>query len=143
MGRAQTVSGDFDGDGRADAVSLYDYAGTTSALWFFKSTGVKSSEPSMVFASSNWDAKRTKLIAGDFNGDGKDELMAFYSYGGTKTGVWLFARTAKGAFEPRLLFVSDQWNLDRTTLTAGRQNGKSVVVAVYDYGDSNISLWRF
>ncbi|MDQ3680176.1 MAG: esterase, partial [Actinomycetota bacterium] len=35
-----------------------------------------------------WES--SKLVAGDFNGDGRHDIGMFYNYGGGNTGLWTF-----------------------------------------------------
>ena len=77
--RSKITSGDFNGDGRCDLAVLYDYGNAATALWMFSSNG-SSFAPSLWWASGpgNWEWSRSKIAAGDFNGDGRDDLGVFY-----------------------------------------------------------------
>ncbi len=142
--KTKAVTGDFDGDDKADVIALYDYGEAISRLWFFRSTGSSFASPVSVFYSTQWDFSRTKLVSGDFNGDGKDELLAFYNYGGTSTGVFVIEWSPNGAFKnPRQLFFSRHWDWTKTRLLSVKQGSKSRVVAAYNYGGSKTGLWTF
>lgn len=142
--RAKWVTGDFNGDGRSDVIALYNYGGTTSGLWLWKSTGSSLTHPGQVFSSPYWSWDNTKLVAGDFNGDGKDELFAFYTYGGTNTGVFVFEQNPDGAFKyPRMVFFSPYWDWARTRLLSVKDGARSKVVAAYNYGGTQMGLWVF
>ncbi|MFD2122982.1 FG-GAP repeat domain-containing protein [Streptomyces cirratus] len=106
--------GDFDGDGRADVGVLYDYdqtdRGNRSGLWTFTSTGSGFSSPKKVWDSEgdavkswNWDV--SKPVAGDFNGDGKADLVSCTTTGpdegGNHTGLWTFTSTGSGFSSPK------------------------------------------
>lgn len=144
--RMKTVAGDFDGDGKADLLVLHNDGGSQSTFWLFKSTGAAYAQPIRVFTSGYWEWSRTKLVSGDFNGDGKDEAFALYTYGGTSTGVFVFEQNPDGTFKyPRQVFFSPYWDWGRTTLVAGRIDGgaKESMIAVYDYGGAVTGLWLF
>ncbi len=142
--KVQAVSGDFDGDGKIDVMALYDYGGTTSGIFYFKSAGSSMASPVRVFFSRYWTAGMTKLAAGDFDSDGRDEIMAFYNYGGTSTGVWIFDTNADGTLKyPTFIFYSPYWDWNSTTLISVRDGAKSKVIASYDYGDAGMGLWKF
>lgn len=142
---AKSVAVDFDGDGKADILSLYNYGGTKTGIFLFKSTG-NGFVVSKVFESQYWDWNNTKLVVGDFNADGKQEVLAFYTYGGSKTGVFLFKLNASGQFDyPKMIFYSPYWNWSQTKLIAGKNRGgkQDNVIAVYDYGGTTTGLWLF
>ncbi len=143
--RAKWVSGDFNGDGYADAIALYDYGGTKSGLWLFASTGSGFAQPKLVFASDHWSSGQTKLASGDFDGDGKDELLALYGYGGTSTGVWLIDELDRGSTYLRRAFYSSYWDWAKTKLVSGDFDGNGAVDAgaIYEYGSTSTGFWVF
>ncbi|MHB0976515.1 MAG: N-acetylmuramoyl-L-alanine amidase [Candidatus Aquicultorales bacterium] len=143
VARTKAVTGDFDGDKKSDIIALYNYGGTTSSLWFFKALDSSFANPANVFSSAQWDWTKTKLVSGDFNGDGKDELFAFYTYGGNSTGVFVFEQNAQGQFSYREVFHSDGWNWNATRLLSVKEAGKSKVIAAYNYGGTTTGLWTF
>ncbi|MHB0976207.1 MAG: fibronectin type III domain-containing protein [Candidatus Aquicultorales bacterium] len=144
LANAKTVTGDFNGDGRADAIALYNGGGSNSTLRFFASNGVNAfAAPTTVFTSAGWNWGSTKLVAGDFNGDGKDELFAFYNYGGTHTGVYVFEQNAQGQFSYRMVFDSQYWDWTKTRILSAKDGAKSKVIAAYNYGGTTTGLWVF
>ncbi|MCL5291085.1 MAG: VCBS repeat-containing protein [Actinobacteria bacterium] len=143
--RESTILGDFNGDGRADVLSLYGYGGTTSAFWLWRGTANGYTNPEMVFFSTGWEQGRTKLVSGDFDQDGRDEVVAFYLYSGTTTGAFFFDTAADGALiYPRQVFFSEFWDWGRTMLaTLGPNEANTVsIVAMYGYSGST-AIWRF
>ncbi|MCL6614630.1 MAG: fibronectin type III domain-containing protein, partial [Firmicutes bacterium] len=144
LSRAKVVTGDFNGDGRFDAIALYDDGGTSSRLIYFESSGSSFKDPRTVFSSTQWSFANTKLVSGDFNADSKDELFAFYTYGGTSTGVFTFTQNPDGTFSyPKQVFRSDHWDWQKTRLLSVKEKGKSKVIAAYDYGGTSTGLWLF
>ncbi|MHB0977731.1 MAG: FG-GAP-like repeat-containing protein [Candidatus Aquicultorales bacterium] len=143
--RTKPAAVDFDGDGKTDILTLYNYGGTKTGIFLFKSTGT-GWEVSKVFESPYWSWANTKLVVGDFDANETQEVLAFYSYGGTSTGVFLFKQDATGKFEyPKMIFHSPNWDWTKTSLIAGKDEGtaRDNVVAVYDYGKASTGLWRF
>ncbi|MCL5290951.1 MAG: glucosaminidase domain-containing protein [Actinobacteria bacterium] len=139
------VTGDFNGDGVTDLIGLYDYGGQVAAFWLWKGKSNGALEnPVKVFYMPSWEVSQTKLVSGDFDGDGKNEVMAFYSYGGTKVGVYLFKMNASGVFDnPRQIFYSPYWDWGRTTLLSMKAGSRADVVAAYNYGGTEMGLWQF
>ena len=88
-----SVSGDFDGDGDTDVAQFVEYNGGV-AIDIFRSNGNTFTRRGAVWNSGKgWSIDKIKrhIASGDFNGDGKDDICAFYDYGKgeTRAFVWL------------------------------------------------------
>ncbi|MEU6479887.1 VCBS repeat-containing protein [Streptomyces sp. NPDC047017] len=77
-GLVMTTAGDFNGDGRTDLVGI----DTEHRLWLYPGTGTAGTYGARVqlYGGSSWNGVHG-LAAGDFNGDGKADLMAVWSDG--------------------------------------------------------------
>jgi len=77
---SKLTSGDFNGDNRDDLAILYGYAGARSRLWMFLGSNNRFNIPTPWWNSGagSWDWARTKMVAGDFNGDNKSDLSGLY-----------------------------------------------------------------
>ncbi|MHB0977135.1 MAG: S8 family serine peptidase [Candidatus Aquicultorales bacterium] len=142
--QTKMVTGDFNGDFKADVMSLYNYGGATSGLWLFTSSGTAFSSPSNTFFSTAWSWGNSKPVTGDFNADGRDDLVIFYRYARTTTGAFLFTSRADGSLNsPQSIFFSTAWDWSQTRLLSARDGAGSKIVAVYDYGGTTMGLWVF
>lgn len=142
---AKSVALDFDGDEKTDILSFYKYGEGQTGVLLFKSTGI-GFVLDKIFHSNYWSWNNTKLVAGDFDGDGRGEVIALYNYGNAKTGFWLFETGTGGTFQnPKALFYSPAWDWNNTTLVSGSMDGgiRDTAVAVYNYGNTTIGFWPF
>ncbi|WP_415947926.1 trypsin-like serine protease [Streptomyces sp. KLOTTS4A1] len=166
--RSKPVHGDFNGDGKDDVAVLYDNGeqtggGNRSALWTFTSTGDDFTDPVRVWDSaesfSSWTWAGSKPMAGDFDGDGRDDIAVLYDYGTTedgrrRTGLWTFTSTGTGFANPVKKWDSADsgrsWTWASSTPMAGDHNGdgKDDITVLYDNGKQSdgryrTALWHF
>ncbi|MFD6109299.1 transglycosylase family protein [Streptomyces yangpuensis] len=168
--RSKVTTGDFDGDGKADVGVLYNNGQTgegvnQTALWTFTSTGSGFSGPvkkwdNVSAGTGSWNWDRSKLVAGDFTGDGKSDVAVFYDNGTSAGGVnqsalWTLASTGSGFSGPsrkwdNVSAGSGSWNWDRSKVVAGdfTGDGKADVGVLYDIGQTSggvnqTALWTF
>ncbi len=157
------ASGDFDGDGKTDLGVLYNYGKdgdrNRTALWTFKGTPNGFEAPRKVWDSRDdtavpsWNWSTSKLVAGDFNGDGRADIGVLYDYGrtgsGNRTGLWTFTSNGTGFAGPKQVWDSStdpvkSWNWTAGKPVAGDFNGdgKTDIGVLYDYGNRT-ALWTF
>jgi hypothetical protein len=143
VSRTKFVTGDFDGDGRSEIAALYDYGNDSTGLWLFNSDGT-SPRRTWVTNPGGWGWNRSKLTAGDFNGDGRAEIAVLYDYSNDVTGLWLFNSDGTS---PRRTWVTNPggWGWNRSKLTVGDFNGdnRSEIAVFYDYSNDNSGLFYF
>ncbi|MFF8570932.1 S1 family peptidase, partial [Streptomyces sp. NPDC015408] len=109
----RTPAGDFDGDGRSDVGVLYDNGqgsdGTNrTALWTMAGNGTGFGGPVRAWDSAtggSWDWGRSKVVPGDFDGDGRGDVGVLYDYGrqsdGTnRTALWTLTSSGSGFGKP-------------------------------------------
>ena len=149
-----TVSGDFDGDGKDDIAALYNYGIDESRIHVFKSTGGNFSyqTPNGWWKSNGYDSQRVKgrSVSGDFNGDGKDDIAAFYDYGNGETRIHVFLSDGSkfnyqgpaGWWSPNGYYDA---NMITNRVVSGDFNGdgKDDIAAFYDYGNSKTRVHIF
>ncbi|MEW2632420.1 FG-GAP-like repeat-containing protein [Streptomyces sp. NPDC048389] len=150
FGNFDIYSGDFDGDGRDDVAAWYDYADGHDTLFTFTSKadgGFNAPVASWDSPAGNWWYKNVQPAVGDFNGDGRDDLAAFYGYDNGDMKLWTFTTDANGGFNsPVSSYSSTTWgSRDRTTVHAGDfdGDGRDDLAAWYDYADGHdaIHVW--
>ncbi len=139
----KTHVGDFNGDGKDDVMKFdVPSSGSTSGgLWVGLSTGSS-------FSGSKWATwttyKDMKTLVGDFNGDGKDDVMKFDvpSSGKSYNGLWV-------GLSDGTKFNTSRWDTWSTykemKVLVGDFNGDGrddvMKFDVSDKGDSNLGLW--
>ena len=57
-----------------------------------------------------WDTARAKPVAGDFNGDGKADIAAFYGYDEGQTKIYAFEDVAASTVKLRQAWDSGKHN---------------------------------
>ncbi|ANB06390.1 hypothetical protein SAM40697_2431 [Streptomyces ambofaciens] len=137
--RSKAFTGDFDGDGDGDVGVLYDYGrqsdGTNrTALWTLTSGGTGFGKPVKVWDSAgsiSWEWSRSKVVTGDFDGDGRDDVGVLYgngagSDGAHRTALWTLTSSGTGFGKPVKVWDSTgsiSWDWERSKVTSGDFDG--------------------
>jgi len=146
---SKIVTGDFTGDGKDDVAVLYGYAGNQSKLWVFKSNGSSYNWPVQWWDSGpgNWDWNGSKIIAGDFNGDGKSDVAALYDYGNAQSKLWVFKSGGSSFSSPTQWWDSGvgNWDAASSKITGGDfdSDGQGDIAAFYKYGNLQTKAFVF
>ncbi len=145
----RVVSGDFDGDGKDDIAAFYDYGGTTTRIHVWKSTGTSFAWPTTPgwWSSTSYTASKItgRVVSGDFNGDGKDDIAAFCenSTYSASLHVWLSTGSSFTYQGSTGWWTSNDYKAGKITdrVVCGDFNGdgKDDIAALYDYGTYSIT----
>ena len=140
----RTAVGDFNGDGKDDVAFMYYYPDHSTKIFVELSTGSsfygyvwKKWDPNMFQADKVTD----RFTAGDFNGDGKDDLAVMYDYGKGNPKIFVYLSTG-GGFQDYTWksWIENTYDPKKIAgrFTAGDVNGdgKDDLIAMYDYGNS-------
>lgn len=146
--RMTVNSGDFNGDGRDDVAVWYDYSDGSDKLHTFlaKSDGGFATPFSSFQRTDGWTAANMKFATGDFNGDGRDDLGALYGYSNGEVKFIDFPARPDGGFgEPVHGWSSTSWDFQRASVHSGDfdGDGRDDLAAWYDYGDGHDAVIRF
>ena len=150
----RVTSGDFNGDGKDDVSAMYDYGEGKMRIHMFISTGSsfnwKYWYGDMVGGNFYASGVTGRYEAGDFNGDGKDDIAAMYGYadGRTRVHVWLSNGTSLN--QRTAWFIQDTpyyYNTERVNnrFVAGDFNddGKDDIGTLYEYSGGTMMLHVF
>ncbi|MEU7015091.1 FG-GAP-like repeat-containing protein [Streptomyces sp. NPDC046385] len=149
VSQSQWVSGDFNGDGRDDLAALYGYGDGANGMFTFlgQADGTFVQVPRSAYTGpGGWDATKGKLVAGDYNGDGRDDVVMLYDHGNCDTGAYTFLSKADGSFNN--IFGSwrsgaGNWCQGNTKFVGGDFNGdgRDDLVGLYGYNDGSVTAW--
>lgn len=124
---------DFNGDGRADVVArstdgrLLLYKGNGAGGWFAGSTQI----------GKGWNAMSQIFYVGDFDGDGKPDLMARRS----DATLWLYASDGKGGWRYSKQ-IGKGWSGMTAIFSPGDFDGNGTSDVLARSSDGNLRLYR-
>jgi hypothetical protein len=144
----KVVPGDFTGDGKSDVALFYDYGGGHVAIYVLPGTaGGTFGTAVRAWDAPSWGSgAATRLVPGDFTGDGKTDLSLFYDYGGGHVAIYVLPGTAGGTFGTAVrAWDAPSWGSGAATrLVPGDYtgDGKTDLSLFYDYGNGHVALFN-
>ncbi|MFC9627627.1 FG-GAP-like repeat-containing protein [Streptomyces sp. NPDC056930] len=145
------ITGDFNGDGRGDMAVLKGYSDTSVKLWVTLGRadgGFDTPFTAWSAAAGSFHISYMTPQAGDFNGDGRDDMAVWYNYTDGTTKLWTFTSTAKGTFNAPFSSWSapaGSWSRTRTKFITGDFNGdgRDDLSVFYGQGDDTVKTYVF
>ncbi|MBT2480366.1 FG-GAP-like repeat-containing protein [Streptomyces sp. ISL-94] len=145
------LAGDFNGDGRSDMATVYDYGSDAMALYIVPAKedgGFSAPVLGYVTGKGNWNNSHAQWTAGDFNGDGREDLAALYAYSDGGNGLFTFLGNADGTFTSlgrSAYYAPGGWSGNAAKIVAGDFNGdkRDDVAMMYDHGSCSTGTHTF
>ncbi len=145
----RSVGGDFNGDGKDDYATLFDYGNNTAQWHTFLSTGSSFSEEIWRTDSEYYvSCAGGKLTSGDFNGDGLDDVAVIYKYTAHNTSIHVFLSTGN-SFKSWQTWFSDTTGYPSDPVidkvVAGDFNGDTLddIAVMYEYSKYHAEIHVF
>lgn len=143
------VAGDFNADNRDDLGIMYGYGDGGVGLFDFPATAqglFTGGTRSWYDPPGNWGFGQTKLVAGDFDGDGHADVAALYGYASGEVGLFSFLSDTSGNFtrgDTRSWDRPTGWGFNQMVLTVGgfTSSGRDDIGILYGYGDASVALF--
>jgi hypothetical protein len=143
--------GDVNSDGRSDVLAYYRYDNGQLALWVWPGTqgGSFPTAQQAWQTPSGWDGHRVRPVGvGDFNRDGRADVMAFYRYDPDWVNLWRWSGKADGTAGPGevVWHVEKWWDGHRNTpIGVADITGDRIpdVQAFYRYDGGQAKIWSW
>ena len=126
--------GDFNGDQFVDVLARER---STGHLWLYRGNGTGGWLP-RVRVGTGWNAYNSIVGPGDFNGDGRVDLLAREAATGD---LWLYPGNGTGGWLQRVR-VGQGWNSLTTVMSPGDFNGDRTADVVGRDTQGNLWLYR-
>jgi len=147
---ARWVSGDFNGDGYADVMAMYNLGGSTTGAYEWLGTSSGLNYKGQIWQASGFTWSAARWVSGDFNGDGRADVMAMYnlgtqSDGSNATGAYEWLGTSSGLSYKGQIWQASGFTWSAAQFVAGDFNGDGLddVMAMYNLGSSTTGAYEW
>ncbi|MGZ4987464.1 MAG: GH25 family lysozyme [Limisphaerales bacterium] len=140
------VSGDFNGDGLTDIATAYQYSDGSMRIHVFLNGDITSAGTWFTSGAFTMANVAGRMVAGDFNGDGKDDIAMMYDTGGGHMNIYRFFSTGS-SFNAETDTYPNGYTLsnvgDNVAAADVNGDGKDDIIAAYQYPDGTMHLHVF
>lgn len=150
---SKQLTADFNGDGKTDVAAFYNYGGWHTAMWvWYGQANGMFTEPVVRWENTTgWNASFIiPAGAGDFNGDGHQDVSVYYRYETGELALWTWFGNGTGSFSaPTQSWLAttgwDGSNLRVTPTAVADYNndGKDDIVSYFRYDGSVTRMWAW
>jgi len=145
---APGIRGDVDGDGLGDVIHLYRKSNGRLNIWLSRGNGAVDGVPSLgapvLQHGLSWAFDNAKPAVGDFDGDGRTDLLIIFRRAAGGTNFWMFHGTPTGLAAPQRDLGLSNFEFDKIKHSVGDvdNDGDDDLVIAYRRSTSS-NIWQF
>lgn len=131
----ETFTGDVNGDGCCDIVVHWVGSGKVQLLTFKgNTTGIFSAPVNLTTSTAYYPSREYKFFTGDFNGDGRDDLLVHWSTGNGGSRYFVTYRgNSACSFEAGVNTFTGSSNVTADPILIGDVNGDNIDDVIVEY----------
>ncbi|HEX6683874.1 MAG TPA: RICIN domain-containing protein [Candidatus Limnocylindrales bacterium] len=143
--RVVSAVAEVDGDGRSDVVAFREDPDRTISLFILRSDGTRFDAGLAAWTGTTFRLSHMKIVPGDFDGDGDDDIAVFQGYPSLQTKLFVLWSNA-GTFGAPVQFWDgglNNWDVSRSRYATGDfdADGDDDIAGFYGYVGNQTKLW--